>query len=153
VSEIAPNDPAEEGLDNTPPELISVDIESLSRTTGPVFDIDEDGNVLGGEGSSCDGHSFLNLNVEATDDRSELSQLRARVTVVSGESPIDFGGEAWGMALGGLAFYWLEGTEQGLPALSFVLEIRVVDRAHGPRGPRVALVGDADDLGRAVFKS
>lgn len=134
TSEIAPNDPEEVGLDTIPPKLAHVDPE-IWRTTGPVYDVDEDGNVLGGVSSSCDGISSFALTVEATDDRSELSEMRARVTVVAGESPIDFEGGAWRVIGDGLYFYWVESAQEGLPPLSFALEIRVVDRAGNESEP------------------
>jgi hypothetical protein len=120
-------DPAEQGIDVTPPHAPAVFELSITRGRGPQ-------RGCGGEtmATSCDDIGLVTLSVSADDDRTAKDETGYRIELASGKLPdgLLLPEQAVRASGGGqLTLHWADGATDDQEAIDFSLAITAVDLA------------------------
>lgn len=145
-------DPAEQGVDVTPPGQVVTVAPALKRGVGPSRS-----GCTGETATSCDDLGRLTLHiVPPADDRTAPEQLGYLVRVVAGTPPsgLTFPEQALVQYAWGLDFAWIDGATDDQEPIDFSIELVAVDRAGnaGPPSAAVRIVDSRDDGGCRVAR-
>lgn len=131
-----PRQPTEQrNRDKVAPKLFDVALKALHRGTGPMSQGPEDGVELFVT-TSCDDRGSMVLWVAAEDNETDFADLRYKLEVMTGISPLHLpSGALESIGEDELWFSWQEAREEAEKPLEFELRVIAVDNSGNESEP------------------
>jgi hypothetical protein len=140
--------PSARETDRTPPSLTAAPSLRVLRGRGPQMNCDGTTSA-----TSCDDIGTVLLTPAASDDQTPPSELGVRVRLVSGTPPADMRipAEDVRLSAGAIGFHWNDDSQDRQEAISFTLEVAMVDAAGNVSGTTQVPVHDTGSEGCAFI--